>query len=341
MAKKQKEPLIKPLVPGKVPNELLKKMLAKLPRPSPDVVVGPAVGVDAAVVKVTGKMLAVTSDPITLAVDVLAYYCVHVNANDLAVMGAEPQFMTVVCLLPVGSDAATVRRLGRDLAQSAEQLDLSIIGGHTEITPVVNEPVMVGTMLGRLTARRPISSSGAKPGDVVVMTKYAALEATAIIARERRNRLVSAGLSSSAIRRAQNLLFRPGISILPEARISARLGCSAMHDATEGGLVTALWELAAPGGVRIEVDLSAIPVLPITAAACRPWNIDPLRAISSGAMLTTISEGRVRRLLRELDGSGIEASVIGRVVAGKGGAVDSNTGERLEPIRDEIAKLYQ
>ena len=328
------------LGPGKVPADVLCRLLAKFRNESPDVVVGPGLGLDAAVIKPRSRYLVVTSDPITLTCDLMPYYCLHVNANDLAVMGAEPQFMTVVCLLPVGG-AEVIERLSGDLARYAKALNVTIIGGHTEITPAVNAPVMVGTMMGRLISPRPIGACGARVGDVVVMTKHAALEATTIIARERPKRLRRAKFTESEIRRAQRLLFRPGISILPEARIALGRGCSALHDATEGGVLTGLWELAMASGVRIRVHCDQIPVLPMTIRMCRLWDIDPLGAISSGALLTTIGSRRVTTFLAELKVHGILATVIGEVVRGRSGVEDVASGRMLEPVPDEIVKLYR
>jgi len=330
------------LGPGKVPNELLSKLLAKFAPLSANVVVGPNVGVDAAVIKnPRGRYLAVTSDPITLAADLLAYYCIHVNANDLAVMGAEPEFMTAVCLLPVGTEAKLMIRLGTDLARYSRGLNINVIGGHSEVTPTVTAPVMIGTMLGRVTTPAPISAAGARVGDVVVMTKQAGLEATAIIARERAERLLNAGLTSTTVRRARRLLFQPGISILPEARVAAGIGCSAMHDATEGGLVTALWEMASASQRRIQVDLTKIPVLPITTQICRVWDIDPLRVISSGSILVSIRPRMLHPLLASLKERRITATVIGEVTSGKPGVLDMSRKRLLSPVQDHILKIYQ
>ncbi len=329
------------LAPGKIPPDLLDKLLKKFQSPSSKLLVGPGVGLDAAVVKVSDSRLAVTSDPITLAEDLMGYYCVHVNANDLAVMGAEPEFMTVVLLLPVGVDSAAVKRLSDGLARCADQLGVIVVGGHSEITPAVNTSVMVGTMMGRLLARKPIGSAGAKPGDVIVMTKHAALEATAIIARQHPDRLRKTGFTAKDIRRAQNMIFKPGISILPEARIAIQAGCSAMHDATEGGIVSALWEMAVGGKVRIGVDTPAIPLLDVTRRACKVWNIDPLWAISSGSLLASIGPRKAKRLISSLADSGIPASVIGHVARGRPSIMDTSTGRSLSPMQDEILKIFE
>jgi len=285
------------------------------------------------------KYLAVTSDPITLTGHLAAYYCVHVNANDLAVMGALPEYMTVVGLCPPAPEQ-TIHQITRELAQYARDLHVTIVGGHTEITTAVNTPILVATMFGPLISKRVISSASAKPGDVVVMTKTAALEATAIIARERVTVLGKTKMPASRIRKMQNLLFDPGISVLRESQIALRAGCSAMHDATEGGILTALWEIAEASRARVEIESDKIPVLPDTRQVCRLWKIDPLRAISSGTLLLTISPRKLQRLLADLSGAGIQATVLGTVQQGPAELLDKSTGQCLLPSEDEITKIY-
>lgn len=328
------------LAPGKLPHPLLQRMLGRLHAKTPGVVLGPQVGIDAAVVRSPGRYVAVTSDPITLAGDLAAYYCVHVNANDLAVMGAVPKYMIVVALFPP-VPAGVVEKTARDLARFARALDIAIIGGHTEITTTVNTPILIATMFGPLArgGKRLVSAASAKPGDVVVMTKFAALEAAAILARDKAAILARKGFDPPTIRKMQKFLFRPGLSIVPEARLALAAGCSAMHDATEGGILTALWELAAASKVRIEIEMERIPVPADVIHACRIWNIDPLRVISSGALLVTISAARSPRLLENLRRAGIRAAVIGRVRSGRPALIDVASGQSLGPSEDEITKV--
>jgi hydrogenase expression/formation protein HypE len=328
------------LPPGKLPHDLLKKILSALPAKNPDVILGPQVGIDAAVINLSGRNLAVTSDPITLAGDLAAYYCVHVNANDLAVMGAIPKFMTVVGLFPP-SPLETIKRISRDLAACAGQLGITLIGGHTEITLAVNTPIICACLFGPLAGKRIISSANARPGDVVIMTKSAALEASAIIAREKTSFLKKKGFTSRQIGKIKNFLFKPGISILPEAKLALTAGCSAMHDATEGGILTALWEISEAAGVRVEIDPEKIPVLPETVNVCRLWKINPLRAISSGALLVTIPSKKAGKLLTALKKITIEATVIGTVRKGPPTLADPATGRNFGPSEDEIVKIYR
>jgi len=327
------------LAPGKLPHPLLKKLLARLAPKNPEVLLGPSVGVDAAVVRLGGKVIAVTSDPVTLAGDLAAYYCVHVNANDLAVMGAVPKYMVVDCLCPP-VPAGVISKMARELKRFTEPLGIAVIGGHTEITRAVNTPLLVATMFGPLLSRKVISAANARPGDLIVMTKTAGLEATAIIAREKSGPLVKHGFTLPQIKRMQNLLFRPGISIMREAGHALAAGCHAMHDATEGGILTALWEFAQAAKVRVEVDTGKIAIRPETVRACQIWNINPLRVISSGALLVTIPPVQISSLLKNLDRAKIPAAIIGTVKKGKPCLIDTDTGKSIPPSEDEIVKIY-
>jgi hydrogenase maturation factor len=195
-------------------------------------------------------------------------------------------------------------------------------------------------MFGPLAGKHVTSAASAKPGDVIVMTKTAALEATAIIARERENTLKKAGFSPIKIRKMKNLLFQPGISILPEAQVALSAGCSAMHDATEGGILTALWEIASASKVQIEAQVDAIPLLPETVDACRIWKLNPLRTISSGTLLITISQKKLSRLLKNLSAIGIQSTVIGKIHSGPADVIDKATQKCILPSEDEIVKIY-
>ena len=268
--------------PGKLPLEFLQPLLQDFARPDARLVTGPRIGEDVAVIDMGDRYMVVKTDPITFATDEIGWYAVHVNANDLAVTGAVPTFMTVVALLPP-VPGKTVDHISRQLAKYADALNITIIGGHTEITTSVNTPILTATMFGPLKSKKIISAAGAKVGEVLIMTQSAAIEATAIIAREKPDQLHQAGVSRAKIRKGKNFLFDPGISILTEADLAVKAGCSAMHDVTEGGIITAAWELAKASGVRIELDTDAITVLDLTRQVCAPWGIDPLRAISSGA----------------------------------------------------------
>ena len=291
------------MLPGKVPPEVLRRLLSLLP-PSKDVIVGPGEGIDFAALRVEGTLVAST-DPITGATRRIGFYALHVNANDVAVSGAEPRWFLVTLLLPEGADEELAEEIMKEIAENAERLGVSVVGGHTEVTPGLKRPIVVGTMLGE--AEKLVRPDGAEPGDVIVMTKWAGLEGTAIIAEEREEEL-SRNLGRELVERAKSLIGM--ISIVPEAMI-ARDYASAMHDPTEGGIANGLHEMATAASLGFRVYAERIPVREETLRICSFYNLDPLALISSGVLLTAVPRESADDLVSELRGSGIPAEVIG------------------------------
>jgi hydrogenase maturation factor len=251
--------------------------------PDPDVLVPTGYGRDAAAVLVPeGQPLIVKSDPITFATSAAARYLVAVNANDIACLGGIPRWLTVVMLVPVGTWEATVEQLFADLQAACHALEITVIGGHSEVTAAVNQPVLVGTMLGVAGPNGLLEPGGAKVGDDLLLTQMAGIEGTALLAREKTAELVPL-IGQDVVRRAAKLLQMPGISIVQAAEALLATGLvHALHDPTEGGVATAIHELAAASGCGVEVLGDAIPVLPETRAVCEVFGIDPLGLLGSG-----------------------------------------------------------
>jgi hydrogenase maturation factor len=301
--------------------------------------VGPRCGEDAAVVALGRLRLVLKSDPVTFTATEIGWYVVQVNANDVAVMGARPAWFQPTILLPPGTAPARVGALVREIDVACRGLGIAVTGGHTEVTDAVTRPIVAGDMQGLLVGARVMSSAGARAGDLVLMTKAAGLEGTAILAAERRDALAR-HVPDAVLRTARGFRRRPGISVVREALIAARLGTSAMHDPTEGGVRAALHEIAYASAHRLAIDLDRVPVLPETERLCRPFGIDPLGLIGSGALLAMITPARAPRLLRAWKRHGIAAAVIGRVERGRGvRAVRGGRVVRFPWIaQDEIVK---
>jgi hydrogenase maturation factor len=318
-AKRAAAPLLSPrfLQPGKLPPRLLVRLLRFRGAPDRRVVVGPRCGEDAAVVALGRLRLVLKSDPVTFTAIEVGWYAVQVNANDVAVMGARPCWFQPTILLPPGTPRARVARIMREIDAACRGLGIAVTGGHTEVTDAVSRPIVAGDMQGLLVGPRIIGAAGARAGDLVLMTKAAGLEGTAILATERAAPLARR-LSGAVVRAARALRRRPGISVVPDAMIAARLDASAMHDPTEGGIRAALYEIAYASSHRLAIDLDRVPVLPETERICRHFGIDPLGLIGSGALLTTIRPGRAKRLLDAWKRRGIQGAVIGRVERGRG-----------------------
>jgi hydrogenase maturation factor len=331
---------------GKLRATMLQALLDKRPVRDPRVVVGPTVGEDAAVLDLGDRYLIATSDPITFATDEIARYALQVNANDVAVRGARPRWFLATVLLPEGRTTdESVEKLFAELHDACEELDVALVGGHTEIAHGLERPVIAGTMLGEVAKDKLVTTGGARVGDAVVMTKGVPLEGAAIIAREREAELLALGVGAPVIRKAKAFLRRPGLSVLPEAEIACELArVHAMHDPTEGGIATALHELAEAAGVGLRIDRDRILVLPEGRELCAAFGLDPLGTIASGALLMTLAPAEAGIVIHALAREGIDCHFIGQVVPREQG-VTLVDGSRQAPLpmfpQDEITKLYR
>jgi hydrogenase expression/formation protein HypE len=330
---------------GKLPPDHLARLLAKHTRPDPRLIVGARVGEDAAVIDMGDRYLIAKTDPITFATDEIGWYAVNVNANDVACTGGAPRWFLATLLLPEGkTDVALVDKIFAQMAEACTGLDVTLVGGHTEITYGLDRPVVVGQMLGEVAPDRFIATASVSPGDDIILTKGVAVEATAIIALEKEDELGSS-FDAEYLRRCQGFLHDPGISVVRDAQIAQAAGTvHAMHDPTEGGLATGLWEMAEAGGVGLEIDEAAIPILPETAALCAQFGLNPLGVIASGALLIACPPTDTAAILAALHGEGIQATDLGRVVEGGQGCTLLRPGAK-RPLptfeRDEIARLFE
>lgn len=318
---------------GKLSGDQLKHLvLDRFHSAGSDVVVGAEAGEDCCVVR-GGDLLALTTDPITAADIDSGFLAVHVNANDVAAAGAQPFACLATLLLSPETSEEECRRILDELDQAARSLDVEIIGGHTEVTDAVHRSVLSVTMLGRpVVPGKIVRSSGLSPGDTLVMTKYAGIEGTLILAREHENEL--AGVLTAEDRDQLGLL-RGFMSVVPEGMIGAQDPyVTAMHDVTEGGIIGAVHEMSTASGTGAEIDLARIPYLPVTRKICEYFRIDPARLISSGSMLIGVDEQS--RVMQTLGEEGIAATVIGSATA-EAGVRSRADGKLLDEIAaDEV-----
>ena len=330
---------------GKLPPEILARLLAAAPVDDPRVLLGPGVGLDCAVIDLGEKLLVCKSDPVTFATDQLGAYLVQVNANDLATTGATPSWLLVTLLLPENAaDEAMAERLMGQIGDACRELDIALVGGHTEITYGLDRPVAVASLLGLVDRDRLVTPRGAQPGDRLLLTKSVPIEATAILARERPERLGDL-LTKADIAEAQGYLNDPGIGVTRDARIALDAGrVTAMHDPTEGGLAAALWELAQASGRGLRFDPAAVPVTPLSARVCAAFSIDPLTAIASGSLLLTAPSRDVELIRAALEEQGIPCTEIGDVTDGPP-RVLRRTRSGWEPYplpeRDGLARVFE
>lgn len=281
------------LPPGKLPGELLDRLLRTYQTTADSsVIIDSSYGFDAAAIEIGGETLLVKSDPITFATDDAAQYLVAVNSNDIACLGGIPRWMTVVALLPEGSTTPeSVEKQFADLQRACEFESVTLLGGHTEITIGLDRPLLIGTLLGTVGPNGFLEPGKAQAGDELWISNSAGLEGTALLAFEKEHELRQA-LGDDIVGEAQTLLLEPGISVSRDAQGLLRTGAiTALHDATEGGVSTAIYEIAAASGLGTEIDGTAIPVLESTQRICDHFGIDPLGLISSGALIIAAQPG--------------------------------------------------
>jgi hydrogenase maturation factor len=325
---------------GKVPNEILNKIiLSKINTFRKDVILRPGIGEDCAAIDFGKYACVLSTDPITAAANDVGQLSVHISCNDIASCGVEPLGLLVTILCPVGTTEAELEKVMEQICLTADELNVEIIGGHTEVTPAVNRIVISTTCIGKALKNEIVSSTGARPGDSIVMTKSAGLEGSAIIASDFEHKLVGI-ISTDELNQAKS--FIKSISVVKEGVIAGKFGATSMHDITEGGILGAAWEVAEASGTGILINKDSIPVEAVTQAICEALDLDVLRLISSGCMLITCPNGE--GLVELLECNGIKATIIGTVTANKTERLlisrkDSTIKDIEPPAADELYKV--
>ena len=336
--------------PGKVNIHLLQGFLKRYANPDPRVIVGPEVGEDAAVIdpgKRSDCYWVVTADPITFTTDEMGYYGVVVNMNDIATRGAIPRWFLATLLFPEkGSDRRIVERAFRQIQKACQRFNISLIGGHTEVTPGIDRLILSGNMIGEVKKEKLVTTGGARTGDLLLLIKGVCIEGTSIIAREKRTDLIRRGISPALLQRAKNYIFDPGIEVLRASRIACgSASVHSMHDPTEGGLINGILEMAMASHKEIEVDLEKVPIYRESRILCGVYGLKPLGVIASGALLLTISPSDLSPLEQAFKRASIPSQVIGKVKKGPTARVLTGEGKRkkeLHPFsRDEILKIFE
>ena len=325
---------------GKLPADMLEALLELTPTEHPELLLGPGVGLDCAVIDLGDRLLVCKSDPVTFVTDDPGRYLVRVNANDVATTGAVPRWLLVTLLLPEGrADYAMAERIMWQIGDACRELGITLIGGHTEVTHGLAHPIVTGSLLGEVARDRLVTPRGARPGDRLLLTKGVPIEGTAILATEFGDRLQGL-LSPEELAAAREFVDKPGISVVPDARIACSAGrVTAMHDPTEGGIHAALWELSRASGHRLRVWPERIPVPELSARICGLLGLDPLQTIASGALLMSVDPGSADEVCRALMAASIPCAEIGEVRdAGEG--VEGPDGPLPRPARDALAALF-
>lgn len=302
-----------------------------------EVILGPGIGEDcAALALAEDEILVMSTDPITGTAKDIGKLAIQITANDLASAGAEPIGVMLTILLPDGTREIALKRIMEQLECACREAKIQILGGHTEVTAVVNQPVVNVAGVAKAKKGSLVSTAGAKAGMDIVVSKWIGIEGTMIFAKEKEAELKEhfpADFVDTAID------FDRYLSVVPEAAVAVRSGVAAMHDVTEGGLFGALWEMAEASGVGLEIDLKKIPIRQETVEICEYFDVNPYGLISSGMMLMASADGNA--LVLALQEAGIPATVIGKATEGNDRVIIRDEERRfLEPPKtDELYKV--
>lgn len=325
---------------GKLDSEVLQRIVIdKITYKRPEVKTRAGVGEDCAVIDYGAYECVISTDPITASVNDIGRLSIHISCNDIASNGIEPLGITLAVLLPEGTTREDVKMIMAQAGEAAEEVGVEIIGGHTEVTPAVNQPVIVSTAFGRGFAGESAPSTEIGPGDWILMTKVAGLEGTGIIAGDKEAELEDV-LTPAEIQHAKDLLHN--VSVVKEGVAAGKIGTSGMHDVTEGGILGAVWELCHLGEVGAEVWEKAVPVDPVTLKIAEHYGINHLRLISSGCMIIMASDERKDAIMEAVRAEGVQISCIGRILDECEGVYLMHENSMIEEIQPpEADELYK
>ncbi|ADL12670.1 AIR synthase family protein [Acetohalobium arabaticum] len=290
-------------------NNLKSLILDQISATNQDVLVKPNIGEDSAVIDFGEFVAVISTDPITGVQEGMGSLAVNVACNDIAANGAEPIGIQQTLLVPPETTEDEIIAITRDINQGAKELGIDILGGHTEITDIVNKPLVSCTAIGKTTKEKFVTSSGAEIGDDIIVTKWTGLEGASILAVDYYNKLLELGVGKETLATAKN--FGNQISVLPEGLIGAEFGVNAMHDVTEGGLYGSLYELTEAAETGFMIDQQKVPLHPATESIIEALELNPYQLIGSGMMILTTSRGE--ELIKELTKEDIPAAIVGEI----------------------------
>ncbi|MFX0153084.1 MAG: AIR synthase family protein [Candidatus Hodarchaeota archaeon] len=332
---------------GKLKHDYLAQLLSNLEIKDSRVIMGSKIGEDAAVIDIPGEnFLVAKTDPITFASDEIGYYAVIVNVNDLVCTGAKPKWFQSTILLPEKlTTSKLIKRIFNNIHDTCQSMEITVVGGHTEITPGLERPIVIGSLIGEVEKDKLVLTSGAEAGDDLILTKGIFIEGTSIIGREKENELIQKNLSHGFIEKCKNYLFNPGISVFKEAILANNhFKIKSCHDPTEGGIATGIAEMAIASSSGVIIEEDKIIILPEPKILSEIFNLNPYNTISSGSLLIALDQKDSSNLIDLLRKNDINAEKIGKFVSkDKGLRVMKKDGKTYPlnySVTDEITKIY-
>ncbi len=335
---------------GKLKHKYLGRMLkdfaSDLINQDKRVIMGSKIGEDAAVIDMGNNYLVAKTDPITFTTNEIGYYAVNVNVNDVVCMGAKPKWFQSTILLPENDTTIDlIEKIFKSIHDTCKAMNITVIGGHTEISLGLDRPIVIGSLLGEVEKEKLVLTSGAEPGDALILTKGVFIEGTSIIGREKEKLLLEKEYSSDFIEKCKNYLYNPGISVLKEALLANQhFHIKSMHDPTEGGLATGITEMAMASNTGTLIHEKNIKILPEPLELSKIFNLNPLNTISSGSLLITLEKKDSSELINLLRKNRIDAEIIGEVKPKKEGLKIEEKDGKIKPLEysetDEITKIF-
>ncbi len=331
---------------GKLKHKFLAQLLSNIEINDNRVIMGSKIGEDAAVIDIPGpNYLVAKTDPITFATDEIGYYSVIVNVNDLVCTGAKPKWFQSTILLPEKlATSRMINKIFKNIHDTCKSMDITVVGGHTEITPGLERPIVIGSLIGEVPKDKLVLTSGAKPEDALILTKGIFIEGTSIIGREKEKELLNHELGHEFIKRCQDYLFNPGICVFKEALlVNNHFEIKSMHDPTEGGVYTAIAEMTIASNTGMVIEESKIKILPESKILSEIFDLDPYNTISSGSLLVAVNQEASSDLIELLRRNKIFAEQIGKFTSKDKGLLVKKENGKKEPLKysetDEITKI--
>ncbi len=331
---------------GKLKHKYLANLLSNIEIHDSRVIQGSKIGEDAAVIDIPGEnFIVIKTDPVTFVTEEIGYYAVIVNINDLVCTGAKPKWFQSTILLPGNlTTREMIEDIFRSIHDTCKSMGITVVGGHTEITPGLDRPIVIGSLVGEVEKNKLVLTSGVEPGDALILTKGIFIEGTSIIGREKENELVQKGFNQVFIEKCKNYLYNPGISVFKEALLAnEHFKIKAMHDPTEGGIYTAIAEMTIASNTGVEIEEGKVFILPEAKILSETFNLNPYNTISSGSLLIAIDNEYYLELLDLLINNKIKAEKIGEFVSKKNGLKIKEKDGKLKPLNysetDEITKI--
>jgi hydrogenase expression/formation protein HypE len=292
-------------------------LLPRLGKSDETVIVPPKTGVDAAVIDIgNDRVLIIAEDPIFAIpqqpLEMFGWYTVHIGASDVAVMGVKPKYMTYSLLMPPETKEEDFRTIVDAIHRAALELEIAIVGGHTGYYPGFAAPTVGGVTVFAVAEKHGyVTPAGAMPGDDVVLTKGPAIETAGILSVIKEKQLLER-YPSSLVEKAKALCKQ--MTVVADALLAMDSGgVTAMHDATEGGVIGGLFEIASASEVGMEIHEAAFVYPDEVRMVCEAFEIDPIAAIAEGSLLITVRPNRSNSIVHKLRAAGIDASIVGKV----------------------------